>query len=194
MKLVTAKLRSISEYSQSRKHNEPEMQGESKDDYVRRTWRSHLHVKDGQVFIPPMSFKNALAEAAKFMSLGIPGKGKATYTKNFEAGVLVLTPVFLGITPEQVEREDLFLPSDGRRGGGSRVMKYYPRISEWEGTVEFTVLDDTVLQSCSDNKAMTVFEKVLRGAGSFIGIGRWRPRNNGTYGRFEVADFAVSEI
>ena len=30
-----------------------------------------------------------------------------------------------------------------------------------------------------------VFEKHLKDAGRFIGLGRFRPRNNGTYGRFD---------
>jgi hypothetical protein len=37
-----------------------------------------------------MAFKNCLAEIAKYLSLQIPGKGKTTYTKHFEAGVMVL--------------------------------------------------------------------------------------------------------
>ena len=31
-----------------------------------------------------------------------------------------------------------------------------------------------------------VFKQHLIEAGQFIGIGRWRPRNNGQYGRFIV--------
>ena len=116
----------------------------------------------------------------------MPSKGKATYTKNFEAGVMVATPASLGINRDEVEMEALFLPSDGRRGGPKRVMKYYPIIPEWETEAEFVILDETVLQTSAKDKTRTVFQDVLEGAGQFIGLGRFRPRNNGFYGRFNV--------
>jgi hypothetical protein len=192
LKIVTAQLRGISPYSQSKHYVVDKLQGESHDDYYRRTWRNHLHSnKDGEVFIPPGSFKNCLSEAAQFMSISVPGKGKATYTKNFEAGVLVIKPVMLGIQSDDVECEPLFLPSDGKRGGSKRVDKYYPCIVEWEPTVEFVIVDETVLQSSVADKTKTVFEQVLTGAGRFIGIGRFRPRKNGWYGRFDVVSLKI---
>jgi hypothetical protein len=184
---VTATLKSIAPYSQSKHYVVERHQGESHDDYYRRTWRNHCHAdRGGHCFIPPGSFKNCLSEAAQFMSLPVPGKNKATYTKHFEAGVLVIKPVPLGIELKDVECENLFLPSDGRRGGSKRVDKYYPLFPEWTANVEFLVVDDTVLQTTIEDKKMTVFEKVLGGAGQFIGIGRFRPRKNGWYGRFRV--------
>lgn len=187
MKTLTVKLRGVSPYSQSRYYIRDLEQGESNDDNYRRTWREHLHADaEGNVFIPPNSLKNCLSEAAKFMSISVPGKGKATYTKNFEAGVLVTQPAMLGVKKDDVQMEALFLPADGRRGGPKRVMKYYPIIPEWETEAEFTILDETVLQSSAKDKTRTVFQDVLEGAGKFIGLGRFRPRNNGYYGRFDV--------
>jgi hypothetical protein len=194
MKRVIAKLKSTAPYSQSRAYQVEKLQGEGADDYALRTWRNYMHAdKDGNVFIPNGSFKNCLSEAAKFMSISIPGKGKATYTKNFEAGVMVGKSPFLGVNSKDIEFERLFLPADGRRGSGKRVWKYYPLIPEWEAEVEFLVLDDTVLQSSVKDKKRTVFEDVLEGAGQFIGIGRFRPRNNGYYGRFEIVEFAIKD-
>ena len=187
MKTIIAMLKGVSPYSQSRYYERDAGQGESADDAYRRTWRNHLHGdSQGVVFIPANSLKNCLSEAAKFMSIGVPGKGKATYTKNFEAGVMVAKSASLGIRKEDVQMESLFLPSDGRRGGPKRVMKYYPLIPEWEAEAEFIIVDETVLQSSMKDKSRTVFQDVLEGAGQFIGIGRFRPRNNGYYGRFSV--------
>jgi hypothetical protein len=192
MKTCIARLKSLSPYSQSKHYVAEKLQGEGFDDYYRRTWRNHLHAEpNGATFIPPSAFKNCLSDAAKFMSISIPGKGKATYTKNFEAGVLVIKPMPLGVHRDQVECEELFLPSDGKRGGQKRVMKYYPFFPSWNGEVEFTILDETVLQSWIADKQKTVFEHVLEGAGQFIGIGRYRPRMNGWYGRFKVEDIAI---
>jgi len=130
------------------------------------------------VFIPPMAFKNAMSDAAKFLGMQIPGKGKATYTKHIEAGVMVTEGLDLGVKPEDVRGEWLFVPSDGKRGGGRRVEKCFPVIDKWKGRVTFIVLDETVTEE--------PFRYILEQAGAFIGIGRFRPRNNGFYGRFTV--------
>jgi hypothetical protein len=124
----------------------------------------------------------------------VPGKGKAQYTKHFEAGVLVARPISLGIKAADVEMEKLFLPSDGRRGGGKRVWKYFPLITSWEAEAEIIIVDDTVLQKSVTDKTRSVFEIVLDGAGSYIGLGRFRPRQNGFYGRFDVEALKIGEL
>lgn len=193
MKTVVATVKGVSPYSQSKAYDVPKQQGEGMGDYEARTWRNRLHVNEnGVVFIPPMAFKNALTETAKFLSLPVPGKGKATYTKHFEAGVLAFNPVSLGVRADEVQAERLFVPADGVRGSGKRVYKMFPVIPPgWTADVEFTVLDETVLQTATDSR--TVFENVLERCGQFVGIGRFRPRNNGFYGRFSVEKFAVVE-
>jgi len=133
-----------------------------------------------------MAFKNCLSEAAKFLSVQIQGKGKATYTKHFEAGVLVMDALELPLKKEEVQGEWLFVPSDGKRGGGSRVMKCFPFIPNWKGEVKFYILDETITKD--------VFQKHLKEAGNFIGIGRFRPRNNGFYGRFKVVGLEWQEV
>ena len=179
MKTAIATLESMSPYSQSRAHEAESLPKEGKDAYEKRTWKERLHVDaSGYVIIPPMAFKNCLSEAAKFLSMQIPGKGKATYTKHFEAGVLVLDPLRLSIKKTDVQDERLFVPADGQRGSGKRVWKHFPLITEWGGDVTYSILDETITED--------VFAKVLEEAGKFIGIGRFRPRNNGYYGRFAV--------
>ena len=179
MKTATVQLRSVSPYSQSKHYTTEKLPKELPKDYEARTWRDRLHTTDGgEVFIPPMSFKNCLSEAAKFLGIQIPGKGKSTYTKHFEAGVLVTDALMLGINSSDVKGEWLFVPSDGVRGSGKRVDKCFPVIHEWSGEVTFHILDETITED--------VFVNVLKQAGAFIGIGRFRPRNNGFYGRFSV--------
>ena len=179
MKIAVATLKSASPYSQSRFHNTAKLEKEAANDFEERTWRERCHVgEDGNVFIPPMAFKNCLSEAAKFLSEQIPGKNKQTYTKHFEAGVLVTEPLALPVTKAAIEGEWQFVPSNGKRGGATRVMKCFPKVPNWEGDVTFYILDDTVTKP--------VFEHTLQQAGQFIGLGRFRPRNNGFYGRFRV--------
>lgn len=176
-----ATLKSVSPYGQSRNYemDVPKKEKESAKDREERTWRNRLHVTpEGNVFIPPMSFKNCIAEAAKYLSVSIPGKGKSTYTKHFEAGVLVTDPLVLNVKAENVDGIWLFVPSSGRRGDGSRVWKRFPVLQKWEGKVEFLIFDETITKE--------VFQYHLEQAGKFIGIGFFRPRNNGYYGRFSV--------
>lgn len=192
MRIAKATLEGISPYSQSRFHNTPKLSRgetvtEGNEDYRARTWREHCHVdNDGVIFIPPMAFKNALSECAKYLSIQIPGKGKATYTKHMEAGVMVVEPMTLGIKKADVDGEDLFLPADGRRGSGKRVMKRYPVIRAWKGVATFHILDDVITKD--------VFAQHLGEAGNFIGIGRFRPRQNGYYGRFKVNKIEWADI
>lgn len=196
VRTVTATLKSISPYSQSRHYvNPPKGAKETSRDYEARTWmyRTHANFNDdgtgkddgkGNLFIPPMAFKNCLSEVAKFLSVQIPGKGKSTYTKHFEAGIMVLEGITLPLTRTTVKGEWLFVPADGVRGSGKRVEKCFPIIHEWAGKVNYIVVDETI--------TMDVFERHLCEAGNFIGIGRFRPRNNGMYGRFKVLDLKWS--
>jgi hypothetical protein len=180
MKIAVITIKGISPYSQSKHHETPMHDKEGPEDYDRRTWREKLHYnKEGEVFIPPMAFKNCLSEIASFLGMKIIGKGNATYTKHFESGILITDPVMLGINMKEVESETLFVPSDGKRGGGKRVYRTFPVIREgWTGKLTVYILDDTITKK--------VFEIHIKEAGKFKGVGRFRPSNNGFYGRFEV--------
>lgn len=179
MRTFTCDLESVSPYSQSRKIQSIKPREETSVDFEKRTWKERCHVgTDGNLFIPPMAFKNCLAEAAKMISMKIPGQRNATYTKFFEAGILIMEPMPLSIKLADVQGEWLFVPADGKRGGGKRVDKCFPVIPAWRGSLNVHVLADEITRE--------VFEAHLEKAGSYIGIGRFRPRNNGYYGRFKV--------
>jgi len=179
MRIATATIKGISPYSQGRAHCVPRGDKETADDHEKRTWRERLHVnQDGFIFIPPQAFKNCISEIAKFLSVQIPGKGKATYTKHFESGVMVVEPLVLPAKKDEAVEERIFVPADGRRGGGKRVWKHFPVVHKWGGEVQFVVTDDAITPD--------VFQRHLEQAGNSIGIGRFRPRNNGYYGRFVV--------
>jgi len=187
MQITNIKLTSDSAYSQSRCHETPKLSKEGANDYEIRTWKERLHfTPEGEVFIPQMALKNCLAECAKFLGIQIPGKGKSTYSKHFIAGVLILKPIMLGIKKEDVEFERQFVPADGVTGSGKRVWKYFPNIPKWTGKAEVFILDDTITKE--------VFDLHLQQAGQFIGLGRFRPRNGGFYGRFSHAIIDWKEV
>jgi hypothetical protein len=106
MKTAICELQSISPYSQSKFYETDKLPKERPDDYEARTWRDRLHVTpEGFVYIPPMAFKNCLSSVAKYLSIQIPGKGKSTFTKHIEAGVLVTESLILPIKKEDVAGE-----------------------------------------------------------------------------------------
>lgn len=186
MHLAIATLQSTARYSQSKAHRTPKLDRELDDAYEERTWRERLHtMEDGRIFIPPMAFKNCLSEAAKFLGRKIPGRRGATYTKHFEAGLSIFDPLVLPLHKEKVDGEWLFVPSDGKRGGSKRVYRCFALIPSWEGEVRIHILDDIITKP--------VLEEHLIAAGQFIGIGRFRPRNNGFYGRFNLVDLSWQE-
>jgi hypothetical protein len=196
MKQVTFRMTGISPYSQS-KLISAKKERETAKDHESRCWMERAHIDaSGGVIIPPMAVKNALSECAKFMGMQIPGKGKSTYTKHFEAGLMCMDPVVLHrvkgkaevpLSIEDIKPEWLFVPSDGKRGGGKRVEKCFPKIETgWTGVAKITVVDPMITEE--------VLKLHLTRAGQFIGIGRFRPRNNGFYGRFTVSEIEWKTI
>lgn len=181
MKIAVCTLESAAPYSQSRSiaHEVERLNRETADAFEDRTWREKCHtMPDGKVFIPPMSLKMATDAAARTLGRQIPGKGKATYTKFFLSGVLVMEPIVLPLTKNDVNRDRIYANADGKRGSGKRVWRNFPRIDSWRADVPFHVLSDEITND--------VFEEALTQAGAFIGIGRFRPENGGFYGRFSV--------
>jgi hypothetical protein len=192
----------VAPISFGRRHETPKLsKDESADAYEQRTFREKTHYDHdtGVVFVPAMALKKAIEEAAKYLSISIPGKGKETYTKNFRAGVMVTEPAYLMVekpTKEKAEQEKsvpeltniklsdgreeaIFVSSQGRSGSGSRVKRYFLTFDNWQLSSRVTVLDGTITQE--------IFEYVLTQAGKFIGIGRFRPSiSGGFYGRFRV--------
>jgi len=180
-KTAIASLESMGTYGQSRYYDVPKLEKESAVDYETRTWRERCHYnEEGYIFIPPMQFKKALANAASFLRMRIPGKGQSEYGKHFKAGVLVSEGLTLSVKKDEVDGISIPCSSNGKPGGGSRVIKTFPIIHEWKGEVTFHILDETITKP--------VFLTHLKEAGNFIGIGYFRPQREGYYGRFKVAN------
>lgn len=162
----------------------PRGDGEAVDVWELRTRHEKCHVDANGVYMPPTAIKNCLVDSARYLGDTVPNKGKATYTKHFEAGLLVTDPLYFGVALDDVKYERLHLPSDGKRGGGRRVWKWYPYLpTGWKTSVTLYALDPQLIGHPE------VILKTAEHAGKFIGIGRFRPRNNGFYGRFSVDGF-----
>jgi hypothetical protein len=139
--------------------------------------------------VPAMMAKKSLDAAVKRSGEKVPNRRGATYTKFFESGCIpdgdfpLIHPSQNGskgepILKNHVKGEKLFVPSDGVAGGGKRVTKYFPLIKEWETYGTFAILENLIDPD--------TFKRMLKHAGTFVGLGRWRPANAGLYGRFVV--------
>ncbi len=194
MKKVTAQIKGIAAYSSGKMVEAKKETKETHEEFEQRVWRLKMNATpDGYACIPPTAWKNGIAEAAKYLSLQVPGKGKATYTKHFEAGVLCVEPLKLNVKIEDLQCEKVFVPADGKRGSGKRVFRWFPHVPPgWGGEISFHIVDETVLNKMPGDD-MTVFEHVLTQMGNIIGVGRFRPRNNGFYGRFIVSGLKIEE-
>jgi len=178
MFICKVKLIGLSPLSFGKFVNLPKVNKEKPEDYELRTWKEKAHFdKDENCFIPLTALKNCLSEIAKYLSIQIVGKGKSTYTKHFQSGIIVEDNLYLNVKKKDLEQECVFVPSDGMRGGTKRVIKYFPKIETWETEATIRILDEIITRD--------IFELHLREAGIFIGLLRFRPRNNGYFGRFK---------
>lgn len=125
------KLKSMSPVSFSKRF-EDKPKEKADWEYELKTWQKKVHTnEDGEVIIPSSMFKGALTNAAMVSGENIPGKGKSTYTSRFKAGVIVENDIPLGIRPNQLDFEDVFVDSQGGRGG-PQVLKRFPIVKEWD--------------------------------------------------------------
>ena len=168
----------MSPYTQSRKYEDPKLEGESAEDYDRRCWRKHHYVKNGTVHIPSMAIHFALTNAARYSKQQIPGQGKATWTQKFAAGIALLEDIDLGFDPEKTDYIDIYANADGIRGSGKRVMRRFPTMPHWHAEFDVHVLDPIITED--------VFTEMLEIAGLYVGIGQYRPANGGNNGRWKI--------
>lgn len=188
MRTCTAKLKSLTPYSASKKVDLPFQDKESHEDYDIRTWREKATCDDqGVVCIPAMGLKMAVDEAVKRLTVVIPGKKGATFTKFFLAGQICIDQpgIRLGVRKDDLEHIEIWANADGIRGSGKRVKRRFPYVQSWESVATFNILDDTITQE--------IFERALIEAGRLVGVGRFRPEKGGLLGRFKVAGFEWRE-
>jgi hypothetical protein len=176
-----------SPYSQSAKHNTPFLDREGHDDYEVRTWREHCTIdpQTKQIRVPAMGLKQAIDTVAFKLGEKIPGRRGATYKSFFASGFFCDNdmPIANGkaLTKEDAECVQILAHATGKRGSGSRVPRRFPSFSKWNGIASFTILDDIIGEE--------IFERHVKAAGMLVGIGRFRPENGGTNGRFRAVKF-----
>jgi len=158
-----------------------EKQGESPAEREKRTWKQRAHYNDkGKVIIPGYMIKTTLEPSAKLLGKRVDGKKMGRSLAHYLRLVRVEGDIVTNITQKNLEGITAFVSANGKPEGG-KVMRTYPSISRWSGTLVLVYLD---LGFLSDDIIM----EHLQVAGSCVGIGHWRPGapSCGNYGRFSV--------
>lgn len=162
---------------------------ETPDQHEDRLWhlRTHCDRKDpektepeARVFIPPMAIKNCLTEAASRLGILIPGGKRRTFSKVVKSSVIVQEKAYTDFTFGDMVKDTIFT-SNGKaqKGGGTRVHKHFAvRDGRWVAEATIMVTDPVLTKE--------ILQEHLEAAGTFVGLGRFRPENGGYYGCFEV--------
>ncbi len=190
---IKAKLVGLSPYSSNKPDSLDEADGENQVDLEQRRKVARVHSNNkNEVVVPAITFVNMLTATAKRIGMKVPGNKRATYTKNFTSGIIppLKDPLLLvdgkpikiadiGIR-EGTRYEPVFCHVDGKREGGTnkRVTRFYPYFENWSLDLELDVIDPTLSEE--------VILQHLVAAGMYNGLGRFRPQNRGTLGRFKV--------
>jgi hypothetical protein len=188
MRDVTVTVKGITPYSASRPTGLEKTKSESHEEFDARIWREKAHFdKDGEVFIPGVSFKLALDEAASLMKEKIKGKGNQTYTGIIRTGSVAMSDMYIGVSKDELKPITIYANLDGRRGGGTRGNRMFPIVPTWSGEVTFRLFNDELPEE--------VFERYFHQAGLLTGVGRGRPVTGcpAGNGRFVPTGFAWGE-
>jgi hypothetical protein len=180
--IVEVELASLSPYSQSRFHNTPKIEKELAEAYEARTWKNRVHLNEKKhLIVPGMAIKKSLEGAAKLSKKKIPGKGASTWTQHIISGISPLSDLDTGLTDESILGEWIHCDAQGgARGNHTRVLRCYPMVKAWRGTADFALFDELITKE--------VLTEFLVEAGLQVGVGRFRPANGGTKGRYRVVN------
>ena len=89
-------------------------------------------------------------------------------------------------TPDEIllpDYDTLDKRSAVNRNVKARVVVVRPKWTNWEASFTLQVFEDTITKE--------TVKQLLEYAGSYVGIGSFRPTNNGMFGRFEVKNITV---
>lgn len=135
--------------------------------------RAEYHCyRNGKCYIPAEHLRGAMINAGSFLKAKVGNSRKSM--KNIVAAMFF-------VEPEQITIPDydaIDKRSAVNRAVKARVITIRPKWNKWQ--VEFTLL--------IDNETITqeTVRELLEYAGNYVGIGSFRPQNNGMFGRFEV--------
>ena len=142
----------------------------AKADAIRAEFHSY-NDKDG-FFIPSEHLVGSFINAGALVKSKV-GNGKKSM-KNIVAGMFSIKEPKLRLSKDyEIDKR-----SAVNRNIKARIIVVRPKWNTWESTFTLQVDNDTITKE--------TVEQIITYAGQYIGIGSFRPTNNGRFGRFKL--------
>ena len=148
----------------------------NKEDAVRAEFHCYRN-SDGKCYVPGEHLRGALIEAGSFIKSKVGNSRKSM--KNIVAGMFFIDPSEV-IVPDY---DAIDKRSAWNRNAKARIIVIRPKWNKWKLKFVLLVDNDTITQE-------TVRE-LIDYAGRYVGIGSFRPTNNGMFGRFELKNITL---
>jgi hypothetical protein len=134
----------------------------------------HSYHVNGSYFIPSEHFRIAFIQGGGFLKSKVGARTKSM--KSIIAAILMINPENIPIQPyDQIDKR-----SAVNKNIKARIIVIRPKWSKWE--VGFNMLFD------NDTITKETIMQLVNDTGSYVGIGSYRPTNNGYFGRFKLKE------
>jgi hypothetical protein len=183
MKAYTVKIKGLTPYMQHRMDDQKLEQWEKlrrpiheraevgHEDAVRAEYHCYRNT-DGRCFIPPDQIRGSLIGAGSYVKAKVGGRSKS---------MKILVAAMFMVSPEQILLPDydaIDKRSAVNRNIKARVIIIRPKWTTWEAEFTLSVYEDSI--------SIDAIKQLFEFAGNLVGIGSFRPTNNGLFGRFEL--------
>lgn len=188
MKLFKVKIKGITPYMQHRMDDQKLEEWEKKRQLIHErpdvsevdATRAEYHCyrnSDGKCYIPSEQLRGSFINAGSAVKAKVGGRSKSM--KQIVAAMFMVSP------------EEILLPDydviDKRSGVNrnvkARIITIRPKWTNWEA--EF------ILDVGEKSTTPEMVGSIISYAGNYVGIGSFRPTNNGMFGRFELVEITA---
>lgn len=165
----------LEEWEKNRKHiiERPDVNQES----LKRAEFHCYRNKDGKCFIPAEQLRIAMINGGTYLKSKV-----GTRTKSMK-GIIAAV---LRVAPEEIiipDYDEIDKRSAVNKNVKARVMVIRPKWTEWEAQFDM-ILDNGTLTK-------EMISELISVTGNYVGIGSYRPTNNGYFGRFELQELTI---
>ena len=138
--------------------------------------RAEFHCyRNGSCYIPSDHIRGALINAGAFVKAKVGNSRKSM--KNIVAAMFFISPDHI----EMPDYDEIDKRSAVNRNVKARIITIRPKWTNWKVEFILSVDNDTITES--------TIKEIFNYAGRYVGIGSFRPTNNGQFGRFELIEF-----
>lgn len=145
----------------------------NQEDLIRAEFHAYRN-RDGKLFIPSEHLRIALINGGGYLKSKVGIKTKSM--KSIIAAVLMITPEEI-LMPEY---DEIDKRSAVNRNVKARVMVIRPKWLKWEAEFDMILDNDTLTKE--------MLTELINVTGNYVGIGSYRPTNNGYFGRFKLVE------